>query len=63
MAVKEVKVCDICGQLELPGIGSFVDIAIGNENHEACNSCKTRIIGLIDRIKNPKERKPRKAKE
>lgn len=55
MAKKEVKVCDLCGQMELTP-GAFKIMQIDEDETEICPACEKKILATIERIKNPKLR-------
>lgn len=59
MGVKNVKVCDWCGALDIGG--NLKEMSLAGVNSDVCPKCVKKINALEDRIKNPKPRKTKEA--
>ena len=51
MAVKTLKVCDLCGKAK-EDLKHYVKID-GNELKEVCENCETKLTNFVLKMKNP----------
>lgn len=51
MAVKTLKVCDLCGKAK-EELKHNVKID-GNELKEVCDNCETKLVAYVSKLKNP----------